>query len=114
MGFPSMIQDSPILELLLEKADNHPHAEERRLFYVALTRAKKKVILLTIKDKESVFAQELKERYQEQLEKERFTCPLCGGRLLVKEGKFGRFLGCSNFKTTGCKYTKNIKWKDEA
>ncbi len=113
MGFPSMIQDSPILELLLEKADNYPHAEERRLFYVALTRAKKKVILLTVKDKESVFAQELIKRYQEELEKERFTCPLCGGRLLVKEGKFGRFLGCSNYKTTGCRYTKNIQWKNQ-
>ena len=112
MGFPSMIQDSPILDLLLEKSDDYPHAEERRLFYVALTRAKKKVILLTVKDKESVFAQELKARYKDELEKERFTCPRCGGRLLVKEGKFGKFLGCSNYKTTGCRYTKNILWKN--
>ena len=112
MGFPSMIQDSPILELLLEKSDDYPHAEERRLFYVALTRAKKKVILLTVKDKESVFAQELKDRYKDELEKERFTCPRCGGRLLVREGRFGKFLGCSNYKTTGCRYTKNILWKN--
>ena len=112
MGFPSMIQDSPILNLLLEKSDGYPHAEERRLFYVALTRAKKKVILLTVKDKESVFAQELKARYKNELEKERFTCPQCGGRLLVKEGRFGKFLGCSNYKTTGCRYTKNILWKN--
>ena len=112
MGFPSMIQDSPILDLLLENSDDYPHAEERRLFYVALTRAKKKVILLTVKDKESVFVQELKERYKDELERERFTCPLCGGRLLVKEGKFGKFLGCSNYKTTGCRYTKNILWRN--
>lgn len=112
MGFPSMIQDSPILDLLLEKSDDYPHAEERRLFYVALTRAKKKVILLTVKDKESVFAQELKDRYKDELEKERFTCPRCGGRLLVREGRFGKFLGCSNYKITGCRYTKNILWKN--
>ena len=110
MGFPSMIQDSPILDLLLEKSDDYPHAEERRLFYVALTRAKKKVILLTVKDKESVFAQELKDRYKDELEKERFTCPWCGGRLLIKEGPYGKFLGCSNYKTTQCRYKKNIKW----
>ena len=33
-------------------------------------------------------------------------CPKCGERLLVKNGKFGKFLGCSNFPK--CKFTKNI------
>ena len=46
MGFPSKIQDAPILDLLLDNCDQYPYAEERRLFYVALTRAKKKVILI--------------------------------------------------------------------
>ena len=110
MGFPSMIQDAPILDMLLEKSDDYPHAEERRLFYVALTRAKKKAILLTIKDKESVFIEELRERYGEELQKERFTCPLCGGNLIRRTGKYGDFFGCSNFKTGQCKYTRNIKW----
>jgi DNA helicase-4 len=113
MGFPSMIQDSPILDLLLEKADNYPHSEERRLFYVALTRAKKKAILLTIKDKESVFAKELKERYGEELKKENFTCPLCGGKLIRRTGKFGDFFGCSNYTTGQCKYTRNIRWNKQ-
>ena len=107
MGFPSMIQDSPVLDLLLEKTDCFPHAEERRLFYVALTRAKKKAILMTVKDKESVFVKELRERYKDELKKERLTCPRCGGRLLVKEGKFGKFVGCSNYKMLNCRYTKN-------
>jgi DNA helicase-4 len=113
MGFPSMIQDSPILDLLLEKADNYPHSEERRLFYVALTRAKKKAILLTIKDKESVFAKELKECYGEDLKKENFTCPLCGGKLIRRTGKFGDFFGCSNYTTGQCKYTRNIRWNKQ-
>ena len=51
MGFPSKMQDAPILKLLLENSDNYPHSEERRLFYVALTRAKKKAILLTLSEK---------------------------------------------------------------
>ena len=109
MGFPSMIQDSPLLDLLLEKADDYPHAEERRLFYVALTRAKKKVILLTIKDKESVFATELRERYQKELQHERFECPLCGGTLIRRSGRYGDFWGCYNYKTGQCKYTRNIR-----
>lgn len=109
MGFPSMIQDDPILDMLLEKSDDYPHAEERRLFYVALTRARKKVILLTIKDKESVFAAELRERYKEELQQERFECPICGGKLIRRTGKYGDFFGCANFKTSQCKYTRNIR-----
>ena len=35
-------------------------------------------------------------------------CPLCGGTLVIKNGNRGKFLGCSNYHTTGCRYTKNI------
>lgn len=109
MGFPSQIQDAPLLALLLESCDDYPHAEERRLFYVALTRAKKKAILLTVKDSESVFAMELKTRYEEKLKQERFECPLCGGKLIRRTGKYGDFFGCSNYKNGSCKYTRKIK-----
>ena len=45
-GFPSMIEDDPLIELVLSPSseENFPHAEERRLFYVATTRAKRAVI----------------------------------------------------------------------
>lgn len=111
MGFPSMIQDSPIMDLLLEKSDTYPHAEERRLFYVALTRAKKKVILLTVENRESVFVQELKLRYAREIRLASWsknTCPRCGGRLRKIHGQFGDFWGCSNYRTKGCTYTRNI------
>jgi len=35
------------------------------------------------------------------------TCPLCGGDLLFKEGRYGKFIACENFPE--CKYTKNIE-----
>ncbi|MCR5695278.1 MAG: UvrD-helicase domain-containing protein [Clostridia bacterium] len=111
MGFPSKIQDDSILDLLLDNSDDFPYAEERRLYYVALTRAKTKAFFLTIKDKESVFAQELHSKYEDQLKKERFECPQCGGRLVRKEGQFGEFWGCENYKSSGCKFTRNIRWK---
>ena len=109
MGFPSKIQDAPILELLLDNCDQYPHAEERRLFYVALTRAKKKVFIVTVKGQESEFAMELKGRYGEALKKERFECPLCGGRLVKRSGVYGEFWGCSNYRTTKCKYKRSIR-----
>lgn len=109
MGFPSKIQDSPILDLLLENSDAYPDAEERRLFYVAMTRAKKKVILVTLKDRESDFVKELHTQYAEEMKQEAFICPLCGGKLKHKKGQYGDFFGCENYKTTGCRYTRNIR-----
>lgn len=45
-GFPSQKESDPILELLLPEKEQFPDAEERRLFYVALTRAKHRVYLM--------------------------------------------------------------------
>ena len=87
----------------------YPHAEERRLFYVALTRAKKKAFIVTVNGQESEFAMELKERYGDELKKEQFECPLCGGRLVKRSGPYGEFFGCSNYRTNGCNYKRRIR-----
>lgn len=108
MGFPSKMQDAPILELLLDNSDLYPFGEERRLFYVALTRAKRKVFLLTVDGKESEFAMELRKRYEREMRDARFICPRCGGRLYKKNGAYGEFYGCENYQSKGCKYTRKI------
>ena len=108
MGFPSKIQDAAILSLLLNNAEQYPYAEERRLFYVALTRAKKKVFIVTVKEQESEFVLELRNRYGDRLRGERFECPLCGGKLFKKSGPYGEFWGCSNYRVVGCTYTRKI------
>ena len=108
MGFPSKIQDSPIYNLLLDKCEQFPYAEERRLYYVSLTRAKKKAFFVTVNGQESEFALELKRKYEDELKREQFTCPKCGGRLIKRTGQYGDFLGCSNYSSRGCKYTRNI------
>jgi len=47
-------------------------------------------------------------RKQPESEKTGQPCPSCGeGRLVVKQGKFGPFLGCSRYEL-GCRYTENI------
>lgn len=111
MGFPSKIQDASIMDLLLEKAEVYPFAEERRLFYVALTRAKTKAFLVTLEHFESVFARELMNRYSSQLKMENYICPECGGRLVKKSGPYGEFFGCSNYGKTGCTYKRKIASK---
>ncbi len=62
MSFPSKITDLSLINLLLDNSDDYPHSEERRLFYVALTRCKKKVFLLSISNNKSVFIKEI-EKY---------------------------------------------------
>lgn len=62
MSFPSLKEDHPLLKVFVENNDNYPYAEERRLFYVALTRAKNKVFLLCEDEKCSIFVNELIEQ----------------------------------------------------
>jgi DNA helicase-4 len=57
-GFPCEIEDDPVLKLVLSQEDMFPNAEERRLFYVGVTRAKKKVFLLADRSAISSFISE--------------------------------------------------------
>ena len=104
MGFPSKIQDDPLVDILLEGKEKYPYAEERRLFYVALTRAKIKAFLVVVTGNESTFALEMGKRYGNQLRGELMTCPVCGGVLKRKSGPYGEFYGCSNYRSKGCTY----------
>lgn len=106
MGFPSKIQDDPLVECLLEGKETFPFAEERRLFYVAVTRARVKSYLVVVEGNESEFVLEMENRYERELKKEAFTCPLCGGQLEKKSGSYGEFYGCSNYGKTGCTFKR--------
>ena len=70
LGFPAHVKDPPLKTELVKiagelKLDQVSENEERRLFYVALTRAKKQVILLTVDGKESSFIKELRRKFRE-------------------------------------------------
>ena len=172
-GFPCEIVDEPLLELVLADSEQHPNAEERRLFYVAMTRARYGVHLLADGESHSSFVTELvRDDYGvsvfghssvgsvscpqcttgslrcrtssrgnttyvcshqpycmyrlpacphcsiglpvkskggiscqhcgQQIKK----CPTCNGWLKKKNGKYGSFLGCSNWPD--CKHTQRI------
>ena len=57
-GFPSLVNDDPVLNYVLTKSDQFPYGEERRLFYVAITRTKIKTLVLYDKRFPSVFVDE--------------------------------------------------------
>ena len=60
-AFPSEINDDPLLQLVMPQAESFPNVEERRLFYVALTRARHGVYLLGSSYSPSGFLTELLE-----------------------------------------------------
>jgi DNA helicase-4 len=108
-GFPSEKATHPLLDLLLPKAEAYPYAEERRLFYVALTRARHHVYLLTDGHNPSPFIRELVDRrypilteefqgesFQDQLAS--IPCSQCKtGYLVPRDSQYGSFLGCSQY-----------------
>lgn len=63
LGFPNKTKNERILRFVSSSDDYYPFEEERRLFYVAITRTKNKVYLMTQKNKESIFVHELKKDY---------------------------------------------------
>ena len=58
-GFPAEIADDPLLDLVLAVPEDHPNAEERRLLYVAVTRARRQAFLLADGGPPSEFVTEL-------------------------------------------------------
>lgn len=98
-GFPSLIEDDPILDFVLSKSEAYPFAEERRLFYVAMTRARSNMYVLYDQKKPSPFIGEFLLR----IERGSYLCPRCleGKIESIKDGiaangdKYRSFV-CSN------------------
>lgn len=105
IGFPNQMSDDPILSLVLSSPDSYPYSEERRLFYVALTRTKNACYLITPANSCSSFVKELLEEWSDKsvIENREFTqtgkypCPRCkaGELRLVYENNDFSYI-CSN------------------
>ncbi len=98
-GFPSTIEDDPVMRLVMPEKDLHQHGEERRLFYVALTRARRETHLISPVSAPSLFTLEmLKDGLGVHLgldNSKNRECPSCkSGRILVSNNSGGSF--CSN------------------
>ncbi len=62
-GFPSRVEDDPLLDLVAPPTEPFLHAEERRVFYVALTRGKRGAWLIADAEQPSAFVNELLDEY---------------------------------------------------
>lgn len=115
-GFPSRISDDPILGFLLSKPDTYPFAEERRLFYVAITRAKKHTYIVYDENCPSSFLSDIP---QSEENKNVMLCPMCKtGTLKYRRGDDSQppkwaLYGCTN-RTAACPFTWFVKYSDES
>jgi len=95
-GFPSEIVDDPLLSLVSPEAEPFENAEERRVMYVALTRARHTVTLMSAASKQSAFVTELLDDPEYgvvgdiEQEQANHTCGECGGHLVAVPTKDGR------------------------
>jgi DNA helicase-4 len=114
-GFPCEIEDDPVLRLVLSDEDQFPNAEERRLFYVAVTRAKKGVFLLADRSSISSFIDESLEDIDNVIEDGKKPiiqlCPSCGKGFINKNpDEFENKYACSrkscNYQPITCPQCK--------
>lgn len=121
-GFPSKIEDDPVLHYVVKTDHEIDYAEERRLFYVALTRTKNRIYLVVPQQRPSDFVLELIRDYpniliqgeldmEKHTNSERKTCPICGYPLQLRYKKaYGlRLWICSNEPEICDFMTNNLK-----
>lgn len=89
LGFPSKIEDDPVMKLVINDKEELDYEEERRLFYVALTRTKNRVYIITPQFRPSKFILEIQNKFTQVILRGvdlfpicestyKYSCPICG------------------------------------
>lgn len=112
-GFPNKIEDNKLLSMVLGEKSNFEYAEERRLFYVALTRTQTYTYILVPLSNPSIFIEEIKkdclymDSFEESICDNQDNCPSCkSGKLVIRKDQKGlKFYGCTNFPYCKKSYT---------
>ena len=118
-GFPCQIEDDPIMKLVMYEDNSMPFAEERRLFYVAMTRTKNRVYIATPLHRPSRFLVELIQDhhlpYKGDLNLQTadlfsLRCPACGFPLKYEFNKnYGLNLWICTNEVEVCDFMTNDK-----
>jgi len=119
-GFPSKVSDDPILGYVLSKPESYPFAEERRLFYVAITRARKHAFVLYKETCPSPFVTEIEMAINGgTVTDDTMVCPWCKNGNLKSiadgvncNGTQWRVYRCTN-NTAGCQYSWIVSFTAE-
>ena len=114
--FPSAKESDELIDLVLPKKEQYLYAEERRLFYVALTRAKHFIYVIFDSDQVSPFLTEIAKYGKQFIDSkqagkfDQWSCPSCNsGTLIELKSRYGKsFYKCSfspacNIMLNSCK-----------
>lgn len=115
VGFPNKMEDDELLDLVLSHKSEYEYAEERRLWYVALTRTRNYTYIIADMNYPSIFLKEIENQclvlnpdgFLEEGSTE-ILCPYCkSGRLVLRLNtkNNSQFFGCSNYPY--CTYAIN-------
>lgn len=101
-GFPNKIVDDDIFKTIKRHDEDYQYAEERRLFYVALTRTRGKTYLMYNQSNPSIFLEEI--FGDKKSDRNTVVCPRCNvGNLVLRSDGNRRFVGCNQYPS--CSYT---------
>ena len=114
LGFPNKMEDDELLDMVLSSKSGYEYAEERRLWYVALTRTRNYTYIIANNENPSLFVKEIENQClvmnpnMEVNHEGEISCPRCkSGRLVLRanESDGSKFYGCSNYPY--CNYSIN-------
>ena len=115
IGFPNKMEDDELLDLVLSRKSEYEYDEERRLWYVALTRTRSYTFIIANFDKPSIFLKEIIDQcvafnpnFAGSEQATEITCPHCKtGHLVLRQNESdgSKFYGCSNYPY--CNYSIN-------
>ncbi|MBQ4509781.1 MAG: UvrD-helicase domain-containing protein [Clostridia bacterium] len=119
-GFPSKIEDDPVLSFVIKGDRSIDYAEERRLFYVAMTRTKNRVFCIAPEQNPSEFLLEIKHNYKNvvlrgewneeppQNTNNKKVCPICGYPLQYRyKNAYGLKLYLCTNEPEACSFMTN-------
>ena len=111
VGFPNKILDDSVLFYVLSKSDSYLYGEERRLFYVALTRTRNRTFILFDENYPSIFIRELFDNEEMTLDEygEKRICKACGSHMIRRKNSITNeeFYGCYHYPK--CDYTEPLE-----
>ena len=118
-GVPSRIEDDELLNLVIPRPEEYEYAEERRLFYVALTRASRGTFLLYNSRLPSRYLPELcaiagdDVRFETVDGRPLQRCPTCvvGQPIERREKDGSAWIGCTNAR---CHHRRDVTQGDPA